>query len=44
MESTTTGTYTHPKGYMNFYNSNGHPINPNNGQTLGNDNNHFDFP
>ncbi|WP_304416393.1 hypothetical protein [Profundicola chukchiensis] len=44
MEPTTTGTYPHPKGYVKFYNSNGHPINPNNGQTLGNANNHFDFP
>ncbi|WP_394906738.1 hypothetical protein [uncultured Mesonia sp.] len=43
MEPTTTGTYPHPKGYVKFYNSNGHPINPNNGQTLGNANNHFDF-
>ena len=44
MEPTTTGTYPHPKGYVKFYNSNGHPINPNNGQTLGNANNHYDFP
>jgi hypothetical protein len=43
MEPITTGTYPHPKGYVKFYNSNGQPINPNNGQTLGNANNHFDF-
>uniref|UniRef100_UPI003F6A0C09 hypothetical protein n=1 Tax=Flavobacterium sp. TaxID=239 RepID=UPI003F6A0C09 len=43
MEPITTGTYPHPKGYVKFYNNNGQPINPNNNQTLGNSNNHFDF-
>ena len=43
MKPITTGTHPHPKGYVKFYNNNGHPINPNNNQTLGNSNNHFDF-
>ena len=43
MEPTTTGTNPHPKGYVKFNNSSGQPINPNNGQTLSNANNHFDF-
>ena len=43
MQPTTTGTYPHPKGYVKFYNSNGQPYNPINGQTLGDAFNHFDF-
>lgn len=44
MEPTTSGAYPHPKGYIKFYNSHGYPYNPKTGRTLGNAENHFDFP